>query len=155
MNWIKFKSIKVELSWCHLWTLWNDIELSVSAKYRSFNIGEFPYWCINKKYTGCLPVLKVCIMQRRYQPRNFDAFYIFTIKFLKSPVCNFLGRASPFYLWDSGFVSRYGLMWKESILFRKLWVVSDFLPQQKLTGWVRINIVIKSNIFIYLFSFAN
>jgi hypothetical protein len=35
------------------------------------------------------PVWKVCIAQRISQARNFDAFYIITIKFLKSPACNF------------------------------------------------------------------
>jgi hypothetical protein len=34
-------------------------------------------------------VWKVCIARRRYQPHNFDAFYVFTIKFSKSPARNF------------------------------------------------------------------
>jgi hypothetical protein len=32
-----------------------------------------------------LPVWKVCIARGRNPPRTFDAFYIFTIKFSKSP----------------------------------------------------------------------
>jgi hypothetical protein len=35
------------------------------------------------------PVWKVCIAQLRYQTCNVDAFYIFTIKFSKSQLCNF------------------------------------------------------------------
>jgi hypothetical protein len=35
------------------------------------------------------PVWKVCIAQRISPARNFDAFYIITIKFLKSPARNF------------------------------------------------------------------
>ena len=40
-------------------------------------------------YRGCLPVWKVCIARRISPARNFDAFYIFTIKFSKSPARNF------------------------------------------------------------------
>jgi hypothetical protein len=35
------------------------------------------------------PVWKVCIARRISPARNFDAFYIITIKFLKSPARNF------------------------------------------------------------------
>jgi hypothetical protein len=35
------------------------------------------------------PVWNVCIARPRYRLRNFDAFYIFTIKFLKSRPRNF------------------------------------------------------------------
>jgi hypothetical protein len=35
------------------------------------------------------PVWKVCIARRISLARNFDAFYIFTIKFSKSPARNF------------------------------------------------------------------
>jgi hypothetical protein len=35
------------------------------------------------------PVWKVCIARQISQARNFDAFYIFTIKFSKSPARNF------------------------------------------------------------------
>jgi hypothetical protein len=35
------------------------------------------------------PVWKVCIARRISLARNFDAFYIFTITFSKSPACNF------------------------------------------------------------------
>ena len=37
----------------------------------------------------CMPVWKVCIARRISPARNFDAFYIITIKFLKSPARNF------------------------------------------------------------------
>ena len=36
-----------------------------------------------------ITVWKVCIAQRISPARNFDAFYIFSIKFFKSPACNF------------------------------------------------------------------
>jgi hypothetical protein len=35
------------------------------------------------------PRWKVCIAQQRYRPRNFDAFYMFTITFSKSQARNF------------------------------------------------------------------
>ena len=62
----------------------------------------FCYWSLldaNNSVTGTFhnhrfrasttPVWKVCITQPRYRPHNFDAFYIFTIKFSKSWLCNF------------------------------------------------------------------
>jgi hypothetical protein len=45
------------------------------------------------------PVWKVCIVRRISPARNFDAFYIFTIKFSKSPARNFQTFQSGFPLW--------------------------------------------------------
>jgi hypothetical protein len=51
-------------------------------------LGQLPH--ILFSYVSiCSPVVKVCIVQRRYRLCNFDAFYIFSITFSKSPVCNF------------------------------------------------------------------
>ena len=47
------------------------------------------YQEISRYWTVVSPVWKVCIAQRISPARNFDAFYIFTIKFLKSPARNF------------------------------------------------------------------
>ena len=44
---------------------------------------------VELKNRGAVPVWKVCIARGRNPPRTFDAFYIFTIKFSKSPPCNF------------------------------------------------------------------
>jgi hypothetical protein len=44
---------------------------------------------ISKKNPPPPPVWKVCIARRISPARNFDAFYIFTIKFSKSPARNF------------------------------------------------------------------
>ena len=48
-----------------------------------------PSWVRAESRVGLFPVWKVCIVQPRYRARNFDAFYIFTIKFSKSQLCNF------------------------------------------------------------------
>jgi hypothetical protein len=49
-------------------------------------------------------------------------------------------RTSAFHLCGRGFDSRYGLTWKEPV--NALPKVVGFLPLGKLTGWVRIDIVI-------------
>ena len=55
-KWIKFNSIKLELSWFYLWILWNDIEY----RYRQnidpsiSVIGEFPY-----RYISTFPIISI------------------------------------------------------------------------------------------------
>ena len=46
-------------------------------------------WPILVDPAALRPVWKVCIARRISPARNFDAFYIITIKFLKSPERNF------------------------------------------------------------------
>jgi hypothetical protein len=57
--------------------------LVMVIQYKTYPISQSEALCCYH-----LPVWKVCTARQKYWTRNFDAFYIFTIKFSKSPARN-------------------------------------------------------------------
>jgi hypothetical protein len=73
-------------------------------QYKTYPISQYEALCCYH-----LPVWKVCIARRKYRTRNFDAFYIFTIKFSKSPARNFQPLARSVYIYIL-FITEYILI---------------------------------------------